>query len=230
MSTTQKKKNISIFGVVMLLVQTALVLALVVVSVLSFGARVPALARLGFNFFAVTSGSMEPKLPVGSLIYVGSYKLEDLKPGDIITYQKTNAEAKSSSIVTHRIASIDKKEDKQQTEDNGKQSEKVTLIYTIKTKGDANANEDEYTVAPGEVTGLYKWSLPKLGYVSMFAQSPTGFVALVILPAALLIIWEIASLILHFKHHYESKSQSEIAKLKEQLAQKEQKEMEHAQN
>jgi signal peptidase len=214
------KQTNKVLGFLISLVQTVLILALVLISVLSFGARVPLLARLGFNFFAVTSGSMEPKLPTGSLIYAGSYKLESLKAGDIITYQKTN-EKKESAIVTHRISSVDKKEEKQQTEENGKKSEKTIISYTFKTKGDANQTPDEYTVSPGEIIGMYKWGIPKLGYISMFAQKPAGFIVLVILPAAILIIWEIISLIMHFKNHYENKSKSEIAKLKEELAKKE---------
>jgi len=224
MSNESPKKG-NIFGLFVSLAETLLIVALLVIAVISFGTRVPALARIGFNFFAVTSGSMQPKIPTGSLIYAGKYKLEDLKQGDVITYQKTNPDSKQSSVVTHRIFSIDKKEEKQQTNDNGKKSEKITITYTFKTKGDANSKPDEYTVIPGEIIGLYKWHLPVLGYVSIFAQQPLGFMLLVILPATILIVWEIASVVLHFKQHYEKKSQSEIERLKAELAKKD---LEHA--
>ncbi len=218
-SSAQKKKTKNkVVGLFLSIVQTILILALVVIAILSFGTRIPILAHLGFNFFAVISGSMEPKIHTGSLAYVGKYKLEDLKKGDIITYSKSNPDTKQLAVVTHRIYSIDKVENKQETNDNGKKGEKVTITYAIKTKGDANSQPDPYTVEPGEVIGLYQWSIPKLGYVTLFAQTPRGFVAMVVIPAAILVMWEVFDLILYFKKKYETKSQSEIAKLKEQLA------------
>ncbi len=218
----QEKTNKSNpLGVIFSLAQILLIIALIAVAVMSFGTRIPLLAKLGFNFFGVTSGSMEPTVPTGSLVYTGKYKLEDLKAGDIITYRKTNAETKESSVVTHRIAEVKKEEQVQMTEENGEKKEKQIVAYSFQTKGDANNVQDSYKVEPSEIIGLYKWHLPKLGYISIFAQRPEGFVSLVIVPAAILILWEVVSLIAHFKSHYEQKSQSEINKLKEQLAEKE---------
>jgi signal peptidase len=202
-------------------IQLIVIIAFITVAIMSFGTRIPLLARLGFNFFAVTSGSMEPQIPTGSLVYAGKYKLEDLKKDDIITYRKTNTETKESAVVTHRIAEVKKTEEKQQVQENGKASEKTIVTYTFKTKGDANSVTDSYDVGPSEIIGLYKWHVPKLGYISIFAQKPQGFILLVIVPAVILILWEVVSLVVHFKKHYEHKTQSEIDKLKEQLAQKE---------
>jgi signal peptidase len=91
------------------------------------------------------------------------------------------------------------------------------LTYTFKTKGDANSTEDTYTINPTEIIGMYKGHVAKLGYVSTFAQTPQGFILLVIVPAVILILWEIASLIAYFKSHYENKSKAEIARLKAEL-------------
>jgi signal peptidase len=191
-------------------------------TVASFGTKVPFLAHLGFNFFAVSSGSMEPNVHTGSLIYVGKFKLEDLKKGDIITYRISDEQAKQNAVVTHRIAEVKKNEKQEEVTTQGDKKEKKTVVtYTFKTKGDANAEEDSYDVNADQIIGKYNWQIPKLGFISLFAQTPQGLVLLVILPAAILIIWEVVSLILHFKKKYEMKSNSEIAKLKEQLAQKE---------
>jgi signal peptidase len=216
-----KTKKFNPLGALLSLAQMLLIIALLVVAVMSFGTRVPLLAQMGFNFFAVTSGSMEPTIPTGALVYTGKYKLEDLKKGDVITYRKVNPETKEIAVVTHRIDEVKKDELKQNIEENGKKAEKTTLTYAFKTKGDANNVADSYEVNPSEIIGLYKWHVPKIGYISIFAQKPQGFILLVIVPAVILILWEVVSLVVHFKKHYEEKSQSEINKLKEQLAQKE---------
>jgi signal peptidase len=209
MKESENKKKKNPLHLIVSLVETLLIIGLISVALLSFGTRIPLFAKMGVNFFAVTSGSMEPNIHTGSVIYVGRYKLEDLKSGDVITYSKASEDKKQASVVTHRIASINKEE----IEQDGKK----TNVYTIKTKGDANSSEDEYTVSPGEIIGLYKWNIPKLGYVTTFAQTPQGFVVLVLVPAAILILWEVISLITYFKAHYENKSKSEIARLKAEL-------------
>ncbi len=207
----KKNKKISLL---FSLIQTVLIIALVVLAIASFGTRIPLLARLGFNFFAVKSGSMEPNIPAGSLILAGKYKLEDLKKDDIITYSHTNPETGEPSIVTHRITKVDKQEIEQPV--NEGENKKITT-YEIKTKGDANNEEDHYVLNPGNVIWLYKWHVPKLGYLTTFVQTPQGFIGLVILPAAILIIWEVVSLILYFKRHFENKAETEIARLKDEL-------------
>ena len=59
-----------------------------------------ALPRLfGMQLYVVTSGSMEPKYPVGSLLYVQEVEPEDLKVGDAITFLMED----SDSAATHEI-------------------------------------------------------------------------------------------------------------------------------
>lgn len=52
---------------------------------------------LGYKFMIVSSGSMEPRLPVGSLIIVTPIEYEDLQLGDIVTMNK------GGYYLTHRI-------------------------------------------------------------------------------------------------------------------------------
>jgi len=51
----------------------------------------------GYKFMIVSSGSMEPKLPVGSLVIVTPCEYEDLKLGDIVTMDAGGV------MLTHRI-------------------------------------------------------------------------------------------------------------------------------
>ncbi|MBD3279444.1 MAG: signal peptidase I [Candidatus Pacebacteria bacterium] len=202
-------------------VQVILIIALVVIAVGSFSTRIPFLAQQGLSFFAVTSGSMEPTIPVGALIYSGKYRADDLAKNDIITYRVRNPETNELTTVTHRITKVIK-EDKIKTytdPETEEEKEKVVRTHEFVTKGDANNTEDARTVPVDNVIGLYQWHLPYLGYVTHFAQTPIGFVLLVIIPAVVLIVWESASLVLHFTQGKQKKSAQEIAKLKKELAQ-----------
>lgn len=51
----------------------------------------------GYKFMIVSSGSMAPTLPVGSLIIVSPCEYEDLELGDIVTMNK------AGTYLTHRI-------------------------------------------------------------------------------------------------------------------------------
>jgi len=210
-----KHNKIGLRAVVGNLVQLVLVAGLVSLAVLTFGTKIPYLSRLGLNFFAVTSGSMEPTIPVGSVIYSGKYSLDTLKAGDIITFILPVEGASKPTLVTHRIAVVNKQETK------SPDSDRTQVSYEFTTKGDANNADDELPVMSGNVLGLYKWHVPRLGYLTSFIQTPNGFMVFIILPAIILIVWEVLSLILHFKHQYEEKSATEIAKLKAELTKSE---------
>jgi signal peptidase len=210
---TDKKPN-KLFSLVTSLVQTFLIIALLVVSFTSFASRVPFLASSGFTFYNIVSGSMEPMIPTGSLIYAGHYKVEDLKKGDVITFQIKPSDQSKPVVVTHRIAEVIKTEKMNKLPDG---KEKKIVEYQFKTKGDANNKVDETILTTGNILGKYAWHIPKLGYVSSFAQQPTGFALLVLFPAAILIIWEIVSLVMYFKNHYENKSKQELEKMRKEL-------------
>jgi signal peptidase I len=212
------KKKITPLSIGFSILQWVLIIALIAFVTASFGTRIPALAKLGFNFFSVSSGSMEPNIPTGSLITVGKYRLEDLKEGDVITYQIARPEGGAPAIVTHRITKVEKTEAVKEIKNGDKTEQKTVLNYEFTTKGDANNSEDSYKVRATDIIGLYKGHVPKVGYVTSFAQTPRGFVLMVIVPAALLILWEVASIVFYFKNHFEKKSATEVEQLKAELA------------
>ena len=73
---------------------------------------------MGYQIYDVVSGSMEPTVPVGSIIYVKEAEPSSIKKGDIIAFQS------GESIVMHRV--VDNK----------------IVEGTFTTKGDANPSED----------------------------------------------------------------------------------------
>lgn len=123
-------------------------IVLVLLAILAGLMIVPNL--LGYESMAVISGSMEPTIPVGSIIYAKECDGDQLVVGDVITYQM------GSSRVTHRIEEID---------------------YDTKeiiTKGDANNTVDVNPVTFENVVGKVAFHLPLIGYISVYAFTPLG--------------------------------------------------------
>lgn len=110
-------------------------------------------AVLHVKSYAVASGSMEPEMPVGSLVLVRKTEPADLKTGDIIVFASPR---KDGENVTHRVTANDP-ERKQLT-----------------TKGDANESQDPEPVPYDRVVGRVVWHTPKAGAAVMRMQSWYG--------------------------------------------------------
>lgn len=105
---------------------------------------------LGYQGLSVISGSMEPNIPIGSLVYAKSATYEEIKVDDVISYKL------GTSIVTHRVYS---KDDANQT---------------ITTKGDANEVVDGNELTISEVIGKVDFSIPYIGYLTIYVKTPLG--------------------------------------------------------
>lgn len=128
---------------------TIIMVVLLILAVLLIGPKL-----LGFQGYAVLSGSMEPDIPVGSIVYDKEVEPETLKTGDVITYQLSD-----NTLVTHRIISIDAN-----TEE-------------IITKGDANDVEDGAPVSYSNVVGKMSFSVPLIGYITIYGKTKLGIAA-----------------------------------------------------
>jgi len=118
---------------------------------------------LGYKFFVVLTGSMEPELPVGDLIIVKSIDPMEIKTEDVITFQSSQ----SNNIITHRVKGISNNENME-----------------FVTKGDANNVEDPYPVDSENVIGKVSGHLPKVGGVLKFVQTNAKVVLIIILAIA----------------------------------------------
>lgn len=128
---------------------TILLIVLFALAVLLIGPNL-----LGMKSFAVLSGSMEPKIPVGSIVFVDEVESATLQTGDVITYNLSG-----STMVTHRVVEVD--------------VENQSII----TKGDANEVEDGAPVSFSQVVGKMKMHVPYLGYISIYIRTPLGIAA-----------------------------------------------------
>ncbi len=109
-------------------------------------------ALLGYDRYAILSGSMTGTYDTGSLVYAKQVPVADLEKGDVITYAPPAGES-SMSLVTHRIVSIAL----------GPDGRRV-----FRTKGDANAAADPWTFTLNdEKQAKVVFSLPFAGRVLM---------------------------------------------------------------
>ncbi|MCR5719686.1 MAG: signal peptidase I [Lachnospiraceae bacterium] len=114
---------------------------------------------------AVLTGSMEPKIKVGSLVVCMPAEVSEIVPGDIITY-KLNSE----TLVTHRVV----------------ENNNVEKIFT--TKGDANEVVDSIPVPYENVVGKVLFSVPLLGYIALYIKTPLGIAGICVLLFVLILL------------------------------------------
>ena len=105
---------------------------------------------IGFEIYNVTSESMAPVLPMGSIVLVRPVEWEDISAGDIVAFDSNGA------VVTHRVV--------RRTEYN------MSLI----TKGDANEEEDINSAPYTSVIGRVERSVPYLGGIMSAVATPLG--------------------------------------------------------
>lgn len=98
----------------------------------------------GIDKYVVTSGSMEPSIPTGSIAVVNSnVKFEDVSIGDVIIFEY------EQSRIIHRV--VDEKVM------NGERY--------LKTKGDANKRDDGFLTTKDNYYGVSVVHIPELGKI-----------------------------------------------------------------
>lgn len=123
-----------------------LILAAVILSCLPL--TIPRL--MGYEIYNVVSGSMEPEIPVGSVVYVGKTAPENIAENDVIAF------VSGLSVITHRVVV-----------NNLVEGEFVT-------KGDANAGEDFNTVPYAHLVGRVEYHFPVLGHLMALYTGTVG--------------------------------------------------------
>ena len=133
----------SLIGTLMLLVVIAAALPLTVPNF------------MGYDVYNVVSGSMEPTIPIGSIIYVKDTDPADIKSGDIIAFKS------GDSVIMHRV------------------KENKVVEGTFVTKGDANEAEDMNNVPYDDLIGIVVRHIPILGQLLILFGSTFGRICMV---------------------------------------------------
>lgn len=147
------------------IISTAITILLVVIVVFLIVSKL----FFGIEVNAVITGSMEPDLPVGSLIIVKPAGYEDINIGDDITFSR----GESSVLVTHRVI---------QKSDETKE---------IITQGIANNTADS-PISYADIKGKVIFSIPLIGYAIIFVNTLFGKV-ICITAFVVIILWSVLS-------------------------------------
>jgi signal peptidase len=106
---------------------------------------VPAVS--GASTFTITGRSMEPTIPLGSVVVTRPVAAADIRIGDAVTYQISSGRPE---VATHRVTGV---------------------VFTgdgpsFVTRGDANAAADAETIVAEQVRGVVWYAVPLVGWVN----------------------------------------------------------------
>lgn len=135
---------------------------------------------LGFDRYVIVSGSMHPLLDRGSVVFSKPEAVDQLKVGDIITYQPP-ASTGVNHLVTHRLSYA-----------------KVAAdgTRTFRTKGDANPGNDPWTFnLINQKQNVYRFSVPLVGYALLALANPHMRMLVIGIPAAVIALASLAELV-----------------------------------
>jgi len=160
-----------------------IIIAAVMISIAFFGSfLVYFILQISFNtetpIVVVISGSMEPQIHKGDLLFVMGIDPEDIKSGtivdkdgDIIVFNAQWSSAPLDPIV-HRVIN--------KYQEDGK--------WYFETKGDANFLPDQERTSEDDVIGVVVGGIPYIGWVKIFLTESGLLIPLLVIISALLII------------------------------------------
>lgn len=120
----------------------------------------------GWASVQLLSGSMEPTYSVGDFLIIKKVNADEVKKGDVICFISPDPDIYGLNN-THRVVDV--------TRDDSDR-----IFFT--TKGDANPENDAYTVSEDRVIGIVVSDNTVLSKILFVIKSRWGFFTLVIIP------------------------------------------------
>lgn len=106
----------------------------------------------GASAFTISGRSMEPSLPLGTLIVTHPVDPDEIRVGDVITFQM---ESGNPTVATHRVVGFEFQDERR-----------------FITQGDANNAVDIGSVQSEQIRGRLWYSIPLLGWVNAAISGP----------------------------------------------------------
>ncbi len=159
--------------------------------------------RTSTPMVVVVSGSMEPNIHIGDLLFLQGRDPEDIKAGtiedkkgDVIVYDARDLwDGAPDDPIVHRV--VDKWEN--------------DSVWYFLTKGDANDDVDKAPVPEDHIVGVVCGRIPYIGYVKIFLSDTGLFIPIFIIvavPLVISIIWDVV------KGEDEKEKKGEIKEIK----------------
>jgi signal peptidase I len=117
----------------------------------------------------VLTGSMRPAIEPGDMVVDEQIRGDQIRVGDIITFQEPRGER----TITHRVRKVSISEGQAR----------------VTTRGDANDKPEKWQIPIGGSVGRVAYTVPKIGYPVTWSHSRNGRLALVSIPALILALW-----------------------------------------
>lgn len=134
---------------------------------------------LGYELYAITTGSMAGTVDPGGLVVAERVPAGALAVGDVITYLPP-ADSGVGHLVTHRITEI---------------SRDQMGARSFRTQGDANPAADPWTFTlTSDVQPRMVWSAPALGRPVLWLADPQTRMLAIAVPAALIALLALADI------------------------------------
>ncbi|MHB1152197.1 MAG: signal peptidase I [Eubacteriales bacterium] len=188
---TPMQKILTVFVIILCITLIPILIAnlILIINSVANPNQVPNI--FGYKPLIVLSGSMEPTLLTGDLIFVKEVPTESLKVGDVISFREKNL------VTTHRVQKI--------------MNEEGLSHFT--TKGDNNNIEDILAVTEEMIEGKFLFRILGLGNFIIFIQTLPGMIIFVVLPVTLFILYDIL-----LRRFYERRERKRLGDLEEELA------------
>ncbi|MBQ4428051.1 MAG: signal peptidase I [Oscillospiraceae bacterium] len=186
----------AVFGILNVISIALIVIAVVALFIVVTTESGEAPNFFGYSMFRVISGSMEPELPVGSMIVVKRVEPEEVKVGDIITFFSTDPTLRGG-VNTHRVVDID--------------NSGIDILFM--TKGDANQFMDEYGAVGSNLIGVVIYDSKLIGTAVRLASNPLIFFPLFVIPLGLILISNVVSTVKTAKKLAEEEEEKAIAEI-----------------
>lgn len=157
-----------------LLVSVLLVLAIILcIWVISQVLSTGYISVGGYSLFRVATGSMEPELPIGTLLVSQVTDIHEIEVKDIVNYRSKDP-GMLGMVITHRVIGIHQGDD--------------GTLY-LETKGDSNQYADGSYVTQSNLIGKVIYSTGEgniFAGLIQFLTSQVGFLACIVVPCLVL--------------------------------------------
>lgn len=169
------------------------IMIIVILPLVVFMLMTSRISVFGLRSYVVLTGSMEPLVPVGSMVFV--LPENHYQVGDVITFHRDKVE------ITHRVFAV---------------SQSGTT-WTYVTKGDANQTEDLRRVYDGDVIGKVFIGIPEIGKFTGFLKTVPGFLLFIVVPTLIFVGLEGANIKKEWEKEVEKKLMKKLKEIEAEL-------------